>query len=480
MVSTLEQVNKQSGSTKAAAKQNWLVFLCKIIACQLAAVLLVEICLSIAGLGEEEIYKLDPVLGVKHMSNKKVTWRSEGLASSYFNEDGLRETKVRREKAAGVYRIALLGDSLTESLQVPVEKSFGHQAESLLTKQLGRPVEVINFGVSGYSTVQEYLQLKQQVIGYKPDLVLLCYNSRDCFENWSPPDEVLTNVRPAALQLPGRPLLVDSSPVRQWMKTPRARFLKQFEWLREHSRLWGIFAAAEIDWSMHNETYKQLVFFLTKPGKALRKFSQDFQTSIQTNIASLKQSLQKSGTSSVGTSAAAKTTLQKVVGSTPRVTPQIRAAASSATAEAASREDSPEKSSAKLHQPNDKIYQQVINQTLGSLLVEMRKTCSQSGAQFAVVALPVRSALSGRDGLSACFNNLDYNDELIMLQSICKEKGISYINIHEQAKALDARKRDELFFLVHFKPDGHKFVASQLTPQLQTLMSGRPGETHEQ
>lgn len=498
MLSAIEQVNKQSGSSAAEGKRNRFALACKIFVFQLVAILLVEFCLSLAGLGEEEIYKLDPVLGVKHMSNKKVTWRSEGLASSYFNEDGLRETGIRREKAPGVYRIALLGDSLTESLQVPIEKSFGYQMGELLKKKTDRPVEVINFGVSGYSTAQEYLQLKKQVLAYKPDLVLLCYNSRDCFENWSPADEVLTNVRPVAVQLPGKDLAVDSFPVQQWMRTPRARFLRQFEWLREHSRLWGLFAAAEIDWSMHNETYKQLVFFLTKPGKALRKFCNDGKIALQAAFVSKPKSSGLGEASSAdkgnqtGTAAAAAAPKQaEPAVSAAKAAPKAAAQTvarnkitqaseqdklTQASVQKLLRQASERRHPRLLHQPTDPNYQMFIDITLASLLREMDRACTAGGAKFAVVGLPVRSALSVKEGMTTSFNGIDYNDELIMLDSICKDKAIPFINIHQSAKSLNEQNRDDLFFLVHLKPHGHDYVAGQLAPEVVPLMSGRAGD----
>ncbi len=160
------------------------------------------------GLGEQDIYKLDRVIGFKHFPDKRVTWRSEGYSQSYFDSDGMREPGLTIAKPAGVYRVALLGDSMVEGLQVPIDQTFGKLIEPKLSKDTGRNVQVINFANSGYSTVQEYLQLKDKVFKYKPDLVVLGYMSRDMFENWSPPDATLTNVRPVAVHLPGHELVV--------------------------------------------------------------------------------------------------------------------------------------------------------------------------------------------------------------------------------------------------------------------------------
>ncbi len=493
---TKEQINKPVADRKIEGGvkhfgPSWYKLAFQIIVFQILAFLVVEFSLLLAGLGEEEIFKLDPLLGFSHMENKKVTWRSEGLATSYFNADGMREPGLTIAKPAGIYRIALLGDSLTESLQVPVESSFGFKIQKELKELLGRPVQVANFGTSGYSTAQEYLQLKSKVLKYKPDLVLLCYNSRDCFENWSPPDEVLTNVRPAALHLPGGKLVVDSSPVSQWLKSPRARFLKQVELLRQHSRLWGIYSAAELDWSLHNETYKRLVLFFTRPGKAIRLISNDLSAYFKATCTELSSKL-ASGLKATTKTPASKTAALRSA-SLAATAPEAKAPAAKAALENPSlAANAPEAKApaakAASGNPGSALttaaatpgaaapadlrlnYQELIVRTLGSLIAEMRDAAGAAGAGFAVVAMPVRSALYAKQGMQTSFNDYDYNDELKMLLRVCKEKDIKFLNMHEPAKTLTASERDYLFYLVHLTPKGHEFLASKLTPELKKLI----------
>ncbi len=503
MLSTEQKQKTQKPEVKAQEKraESRLAFAGKIIVWQIVAFLVVELALSIAGLGEEEMFKLDPELGFKHMSHKKVTWRSEGFSSSYFNADGMREPGLTVAKPAGTYRVALLGDSLTESLQVPLEKSFGYQVQEKISRDLNRPVQVLNFGTSGYSTVQEYLQLKNQVLKYKPDLVLLCYNSRDCFENWSPPDEVITNVRPAALHLPGGKLNVVTTPVTQWMKTPRARFLKQVEFLRERSRLWGLFSAAELDWSMHNEAYKRVILLFTRPGKAIRQTAVDlsdywkttrknisaqFKATFTAKAAQATAPASSAATASPAPAAGSDATkIQATVtcsattassgptaGSAANTSP-APAASSAVTAKPAASTSSataPAASSGKSPKPS--IYEQLIVRTLGSLLYEMKVASNLSGAKFSVVALPVRSALSVRQGMETAFNNYDYDYELGILKDICGEKEIPFVNVHDAARTLSKEDKDYLFYLVHLTPRGHNFVADQLSPAVKQHMTG--------
>jgi hypothetical protein len=104
-----------------------------------------------------------------------------------INSRGFRDEERNYEKPANTYRIAVLGNSWTEALQVPLEETY----TSVLQKNLEesscfaqRRVEVLNFGVAGYSTAQELLLLEQEVWKYHPDLVLLAfYPARDIANN---------------------------------------------------------------------------------------------------------------------------------------------------------------------------------------------------------------------------------------------------------------------------------------------------------
>ncbi len=89
-----------------------------------------------------------------------------------INSKGLRGAESDYEKPSSVRRILVLGDSFMESYQVDFENSFCF----LLQKKL-KPenVEVINFGVGGYGTTQEYLYLLEEGFKYDPDLVLLAF-----------------------------------------------------------------------------------------------------------------------------------------------------------------------------------------------------------------------------------------------------------------------------------------------------------------
>jgi hypothetical protein len=112
----------------------------------------------------------------------------EGKEYIRINSDGLRDREHALQKPAGKLRIAVLGDSYVEGMNVSLEQTFPAVLERDLSHCAAlenRKVEVINFGVSGYGTTQELLTLREHVWKYDPDLVLLAfYTGNDLFNNY--------------------------------------------------------------------------------------------------------------------------------------------------------------------------------------------------------------------------------------------------------------------------------------------------------
>ncbi len=143
-----------------------------------------------------------------------------------FNGDGLRDRTRPHERPDLVHRVAVLGDSVTLGADLRPEQAFPRVLEARLQAE-GRPVEVMNVALWGWSTRQE--RTAWQRIGrlYHPDAVLLARlqqarerllgpelrAERDAVpEHRHPPDEVGLLVRPRAVAqavavelLPGRP-----------------------------------------------------------------------------------------------------------------------------------------------------------------------------------------------------------------------------------------------------------------------------------
>jgi GDSL-like lipase/acylhydrolase family protein len=142
------------------------------------AFVLVEIGLYFFGISYPSFFIADNLTGYAHKPGAEGLYSNEGEAYIRINSFGLRDREHTLEKPVGTFRIALLGDSYTEAMQVPTEHIYGARLAHELSdcpSLAGRQVEVMNFGVSGFSTAQELLVLRHRASAYDPDLVLLAF-----------------------------------------------------------------------------------------------------------------------------------------------------------------------------------------------------------------------------------------------------------------------------------------------------------------
>lgn len=122
----------------------------------------------------EKLIQEDPYLGWSHIPNARGLWYNKEFTNYVkINSKGLNDLEYPYKKEKDVFRIIIVGDSMTESFQVPLEKTFIKLLEKKLNKQNNRKFEVINCGVRGYGTYNELLYLKKECLKYNPDLVIL-------------------------------------------------------------------------------------------------------------------------------------------------------------------------------------------------------------------------------------------------------------------------------------------------------------------
>src|SRR6266571_1655131 len=97
-----------------------------------------------------------------------------------FNRFGLRDRERSMEPSQGTVRILALGDSVTFGLGVAEEDAYPRMTETLLNSRAdGPPVEVLNFGIPGYNTVQELAQLRELGLAFHPQLVVVGFLYND-------------------------------------------------------------------------------------------------------------------------------------------------------------------------------------------------------------------------------------------------------------------------------------------------------------
>jgi lysophospholipase L1-like esterase len=146
--------------------------------------------LRLAGISYPNFYQADAERGWALRPGAEGWYRREGGAWVRINRDGLRDREHALAKPPGTLRIAVLGDSMAEALQVPQEETFWSLLPGALATcpaLAGRSVETLDFGVSGYGTAQELLTLDDRAWRYDPDIVLLTvYTGNDIRNNYRP------------------------------------------------------------------------------------------------------------------------------------------------------------------------------------------------------------------------------------------------------------------------------------------------------
>jgi len=100
---------------------------------------------------------------------------NQHLPTININSDGFRGEEISKEKLKNTYRIFALGGSTTFSIRAESdEKTWpGFLQTQFNNIKLEKKIEVINAGVILYSTTQELKLIKEKIILFEPDLIIL-------------------------------------------------------------------------------------------------------------------------------------------------------------------------------------------------------------------------------------------------------------------------------------------------------------------
>lgn len=158
------------------------------------ALLLVEAGVRLAGIepykptamtGATSRVSSDPVLrfDLEPGSSRSFTFFHQGGGEPRtivhaINSLGFRGPETTKAKPEGVLRIAAIGDSYTFGHGVGNDDTWPANLQRALANE-GRRYEVLNFGIPAYDTEQEVRLLRDRVLAYEPDLVLLGWYLND-------------------------------------------------------------------------------------------------------------------------------------------------------------------------------------------------------------------------------------------------------------------------------------------------------------
>ncbi|MEZ4489173.1 MAG: hypothetical protein R3F51_16435 [Cyanobacteriota/Melainabacteria group bacterium] len=378
-------------------------FLLELSVTAIVVIFALETIFAWAGVGEQECLKIDPALGFNLFSNKNVTWRKEGFSRVSFNSSGMQDREYATVKPPGTTRIAIIGDSYVEALQVPRENNFC----SLLEKRLklksdsrfsDNNIQVMNFGVQAHNLSQTYLNLKSKVLAFQPDLVILPVRPEATF--LLPPDlkSGFLGARPNFFVGADGELIEDRTVQDLWLKTRAAKRMEATGWLRKNSRIWRTVSLAAESGSGW-----------LKNGGLLK----NFLNPVEQELPGLQ------GSDTVNGKA----------------------------------DSDPVPTWVNTTEEGEKSIQ-FIWPIANALITEMNRLCRQNSCQMLIVRLP------GVDGHTS-------NLETKLLRQTADKNQTAVVDLTEEFHQAIKSSKEKLFYSTHLTPPGHEIVANRLFEKLK-------------
>ena len=153
-----------------------------VLACIIILVIL-EISVRIFTKPVYPILRTDKKVGTIHQKNfQGRIWNDESKSWNYIktNSLGYIGDEISEEKPDNTIRIVLLGDSMTEALQVDYYNNFASKLNAALNisvEAAQKQFEILNFGVGGSGTFLQYQTYKHNVIPLNPEAVFVIFHN---------------------------------------------------------------------------------------------------------------------------------------------------------------------------------------------------------------------------------------------------------------------------------------------------------------
>jgi len=157
-------------------KRKWLIIVGALVVVLFFVLLGVEGALRVTDYRARGIWIADPNLGSTYLPGMAGRWTGEGEGEVRISGQGLRDHFYSVEKPSKVWRVIVLGDSIMAALRIRLARTFSKQLEKRLQAE-GYRAEVINFGVTDFSTAQELVYLRTKAAKFSPDLVILAFSA---------------------------------------------------------------------------------------------------------------------------------------------------------------------------------------------------------------------------------------------------------------------------------------------------------------
>lgn len=161
--------------TRMTMKRQIAMGLLTFVAGLLAVFALLEIGLRLYWPQPIGVSSIDTVGVPLHTPNYDFRYKTDEFdIHTRFNSMGLRDKEYSLKKPNDVFRIVVLGDSITEALQVEDEKVYTEVLEaSLNAVSSATRYEVLNLGMSGFGTADELALWEDLGKRLEPDFVIV-------------------------------------------------------------------------------------------------------------------------------------------------------------------------------------------------------------------------------------------------------------------------------------------------------------------
>lgn len=153
-------------------------------------------------------------------------------------------------RAPGGLRILTVGDAFTSAEGVDTDKSWPRLLERALAEAPGRqgPVEVANFGITGYGPAQDAAVIRRFAPELRPDLVVVGFFVNDILDIDQDDEAFRDSIGFGKVEPDSLPTLLRLEQLRQWMRLRLEGLIE--EWVQgrpsSHGYLLGNFAALEV------------------------------------------------------------------------------------------------------------------------------------------------------------------------------------------------------------------------------------------
>jgi len=197
----------------------------------------------IVPVSDDVVYEALPGVGLRLRPGSSGRYIRAGIDAHFrVNAAGFNSAReYRTGRESGVRRIAVVGDSFVEALQVDYADAFFARMETELGRET--PTEVYSFGISGNGTSQAVALVEEVVLDYRPDALVYLFIPNDVADS-SPCKQRSRWSRQYALDDAGelRPLAFESysmSPGKQLVRSSRVlRYILYQRRLLESVRAW--------------------------------------------------------------------------------------------------------------------------------------------------------------------------------------------------------------------------------------------------